>query len=123
MNCRTNVRKPCILSRFAAGRDLLVGGTGQDLLYGGAEGDILIGGLLTYHSESTRAVRLAAFTAIMAEWGRMDREFATRVSCLRGELLDGLNGSYKLISSTVRDDKTVDELFGEEGEDWLFTDL
>jgi hypothetical protein len=102
------------------GRDLLVGGTGYDWLYGGGGEDILIGGLLTYYTESTRTVRQNAFAAIMAEWGRVDRGFAERQASLRGEDSEGLNGSYFLTPSTVRDDKAADELFGEEEENWLF---
>lgn len=64
--------------------------------------------------------RLNVIAAIMAEWGRADRGFVERQASFRGEDAEGLNGGFVLTPSTVRDDKSTDEFFGEEREDWLF---
>jgi Ca2+-binding RTX toxin-like protein len=100
-----------------SGRDLLIGGTGADVLHGDGGDDILIGGTTDYDSN------LTALNAIMAEWGRTDADYATRVKHLSGALSGGLNGSTLLkagTGGTVHDDAAIDTLFGEGGSDWFF---
>ena len=67
-----------------SGRDLLVGGLGADVLHGDGGDDILIGGTTDYDSN------LAALDAIMAEWGRTDADYNTRIKHLNGTLGGGL---------------------------------
>jgi fibronectin-binding autotransporter adhesin len=97
-----------------SGRDLLIGGTGADGLHGAAGGDILIGGTTDYDSN------LTALNAIMAEWGRPDADYVTRVKHLSGTLGGGLNGGLLLTASTVHDDAAGDTLFGGSETDWFF---
>jgi CSLREA domain-containing protein len=99
------------------GRDLLVGGTGADVLHGDGGDDILIGGTTDYDSN------LTALNALMAEWGRTDADYNTRVKHLNGTLSGGLNGGTLLkagTGGTVHDDAAIDTLFGEGGSDWFF---
>jgi hypothetical protein len=100
-----------------SGRDLLVGGTGADVLHGNGGDDILIGGTTDYDSN------LAALAAIMAEWGRTDADYTTRINHLNGTLGGGLNGGYVLTANTVHDDAASDTLYGEGGNDWFFAHL
>jgi hypothetical protein len=97
-----------------SGRDLLIGGTGADTLRAGSGGALLIGGTTDYDAN------LAALLAIMKEWGRTDVDYNTRVKHLSGTLGGGLNGSFRLTSSTVHDDDTIDSLYGGAGLDWFF---
>jgi ELWxxDGT repeat protein len=97
--------------------NLLIGGAGSDALYAGSAGDILIGGTTSYDSN------LTALAYIMAEWGRTDVSYATRVGQLNGSLSRGLNGPYLLGSTTVFDDSTTDVLYGGAGLDWFFAHL
>jgi hypothetical protein len=96
------------------GRDLLIGGLGADVLHGGGGDDILIGGTTAYDGN------LSALNTVMAEWGRTDADYATRVKHLSGTLSGGLNGATLLTASTVHDDDAIDTLFGEGGSDWFF---
>jgi Ca2+-binding RTX toxin-like protein len=100
-----------------SGRDLLIGGLGADVLQGGGGDDILIGGTTDYDSN------LSALNAVMAEWGRTDADYATRVKHLGGTLSGGLNGATLLTASTVHDDAAIDTLFGEGDNDWFFARL
>ena len=59
----------------------------------------------------------------MAEWGRTDVGYATRVGRLNGSLGGGLNGPYRLNASTVHDDNAADLLYGGAGMDWFFAHL
>ncbi len=97
-----------------AGRDLLIGGLGADLLRGGKGDDILIGGTTDHDSNPI------ALNAVMAEWGRTDADYTTRVGHLNGTLGGGANADYLLMPSTAHDDAAVDTLFGEGGTDWFF---
>jgi ELWxxDGT repeat protein len=97
-----------------SGRNLLIGGAGGDTLFAGSAGDILIGGPTSYDAN------LSALAFIMAEWGRTDVDYLTRVKHLNGSLGGGLNGAYLLNSTTVFDDNTVDVLYGGAGMDWFF---
>jgi hypothetical protein len=98
-------------------RDLLVGGSGADVLHGNGGDDILIGATTDYDSD------LAALGAVMAEWGRTDADYATRINHLNGTLSGGLNGAFVLTASTVHDDAAGDTLYGEGGNDWFFARL
>jgi Ca2+-binding RTX toxin-like protein len=100
--------------RGGSGRDLLIGGLGADLLVGAGGDDILIGGTTDFDSN------LTALNAVMAEWGRTDADYATRVKHLSGTLSGGLNGATLLTASTVHDDAAIDTLYGEGGSDWFF---
>jgi hypothetical protein len=96
------------------GRDILIAGTGAGTLEGGSGGDILIGGYTSYDGNIT------ALLAIMAEWGRTDADYNTRIAHLMGTQSGGLNGSYFLNSSTVFDNGLIDVLTGGAGMDWFF---
>ena len=98
-----------------SGRDLLIGGGGGDTLHGNGGDDIVIGNSTDYDSN------LAALNAVMAEWGRTDADYTTRVNHLNGSAGGGLNGGYFLNSATVHDDAAVDQLYGEANIDWFFS--
>jgi hypothetical protein len=97
-----------------SGRDILIAGTGASTLDAGSGDDILIGGYTTYGNNAT------ALIAIMAEWGRTDADYNTRVAHLLGTQPGGLNGSYLLNASTVLDNGVVDALVGGAGMEWFF---
>src|SRR5262249_56295457 len=63
---------------------------------------------------------LNALNAVMAEWGRTDADYTTRVNHLNGSAGGGLNGGYFLNSASVHDDAALDQLYGEAGLDWFF---
>src|SRR5262249_54445050 len=96
-----------------SGRDLLVGGLGADVLHGNGGDDLLIGGTTDHDSN------LAALNAVMAEWGRTDADYQTRVNHLDGTLSGGVSNGSLLTASTVHDDAAIDTLFGEGGSDWF----
>jgi hypothetical protein len=100
--------------KAGSGRDLLVGGLGADVLLGTSGDDDLIGGTTDYDSN------LAALNTVMAEWGRTDAAYQTRVNHLNGTLGGGLNGGLLLTASTVHDDAAIDQLAGGAGRDWFF---
>jgi phospholipase C len=110
------------------GRDLLVGGRGVSRLTAGSGDDILIGGSTSYDLEAvgmTGDAKLAALTAIMAEWGRTDADYPTRVNHLNGSFGGGLNGSSFLNATTVHGDGAADTLIGSTSAsalDWFFVD-
>jgi Ca2+-binding RTX toxin-like protein len=58
------------------GRDLLIGGLGGDYLDGGAGEDLLVGGT-TAHDANRFALQ-----TVMAEWGRTDASYTTRMNHL-----------------------------------------
>ena len=98
------------------GRDVLIGGVGSDNLQGGADDDILIGGT-DVSMEDFNSLAL-----ISAEWSRTDLNAATRMKDLRGVLDGGLNGNVKLTSGWVFEEAGLDQLTGNAGRDWFFTD-
>jgi Ca2+-binding RTX toxin-like protein len=97
-----------------SGRNILIGGGGTDLLFGGDRGNILIGGTTNYDSNVT------ALSSLMAEWGRTDESYRTRVSHLLGTTAGGANGTFYLNPNTVHDDGAFDLLVGGRGRDWFF---
>jgi hypothetical protein len=65
--------------------------------------------------------KLAALYAIMAEWGRTDIDYLTRVNHLNGSLAGGLNGSSYLNPATVHAAAGADTLMGSLNSlDWFF---
>jgi hypothetical protein len=98
-------------------RDLLIAGQGGATLRGNGGQDILIGGTTDYDNN------LVALGAIMAEWGRTDVDFQTRIAHLNGTLAGGANGGELLTAATVHDNGVRDNLFGGGGLDWLFAKL
>jgi hypothetical protein len=58
--------------------------------------------------------------AIMADWGRTDADYNTRIAQLMGTQSGGLNGSYFLNGTTVFDNGLTDALKGGAGMDWFF---
>jgi len=99
------------------GRDILIGGAGQATLQAGASGDILIGGTIAYDNNA------AALAAILAEWGRTDIDYATRIAHLTGSMSGGINGNYLLNTSTVHGTNLADSLYGGNGMDWFFAGM
>lgn len=99
-----------------AGNDVLISGLGADLINGSGGDDIVIGGTTSYDSNQ------AALCAILAEWGRTDATYSTRVAHLQGKRGSGtgLNGSNLLTTATVVDDTAIDDLRGGTGMDWFF---
>jgi Ca2+-binding RTX toxin-like protein len=97
-----------------SGRDLLIGGVGGDTLHGNGGDDLVIGNSTDYDSN------LEALIALLAEWGRTDADYTTRINHLNGSAGGGLNSGYFLNNSTVHDDAAVDQLYGEAGSDWFF---
>jgi Ca2+-binding RTX toxin-like protein len=97
-----------------SGNNILIGGVGVDTLVGGAGDDILIGGDTSWEWSP------ANLGLLMAEWGRADADYATRVAHLMGTAQGGNYGSLTLTSSTVFDDGAADALTGGAGLDWFF---
>lgn len=97
-----------------SGNNLLIGGVGIDTLVGGAGEDLLLGGDTGWEWSP------AYLALLMAEWGRTDIDYATRVAHVLGTLLGGNNGTITLNSNTVYDDSAPDSLTGSAGLDWFF---
>jgi Ca2+-binding RTX toxin-like protein len=97
------------------GRNLLIGGAGADQLIGGSGDDLLIGGSTTYDTNA------AALAGILAEWGRTDVDYATRIGHLKGTQVGGWNGATLLTSSNMYEDWVADTLTGALGQDWFWT--
>ncbi len=95
-----------------SGQDILIGGTGASTLNAGSGQDILIADGTTYDTNVT------ALTALMAEWGRTNETYTTRVAHLNGTLAGGLNGTYKLTSATIITNTNVDTVSSGAGLDW-----
>jgi hypothetical protein len=96
-----------------SGRDILIGGDGADTLTGNGDDDILIAGTTDYDTNEE------ALCALMAEWGRIDETYATRVN----DLINGISSggvTCHLDSSTVHTDAAIDVLTGSSGTDWFF---
>jgi Ca2+-binding RTX toxin-like protein len=98
-------------------RSLLLGGAGNDQLTGGGDDDLLIAGTTSYDTNT------AALLAIVREWKRTDETYTQRISNLRGTTTGGLNGSFFLTATTVKDDGLADTLTGGLGLDWFWASL
>lgn len=104
--------------RGGAGRDFLIGGTGTDSIEGGDDDDLLVSGTISYLSES-KPLNRSAIDSVMAEWSRLDADYATRISNLRNG--GGVNGTTLVNAATVLSDGTaIDTLTGENGQDWFW---
>jgi Ca2+-binding RTX toxin-like protein len=101
------------------GRDLLIGGTGADVIHGNNNEDIVIGGRWSYADDTSGTLSQTALEAVMAEWRRTDIALNARIDHLNGNVGGGLNGPYLFNGSTVLDDGSVDDLFGDTGTDWF----
>jgi len=101
------------------GRDIEIGGSGPSTLHAGNWGDILIGGTTDWDTNA------AALAAVLAEWGRTDADYATRIAHLMngGGLNVTMNGNVLLNSSTVHSDGMTNYLFGGAGLDWFFVGM
>ncbi|MFO0881652.1 MAG: calcium-binding protein [Gemmataceae bacterium] len=99
------------------GNDILIGGADADTLTGGANDDILIGGSTTYDAN------ISALNAIMAEWGRSDVAYATKVARINGTATGGLNGSFRFNDAAITDDVEDTSLLGGDGVDWFLASI
>ncbi len=101
------------------GNDVLIGGAGIDKVYGGlngaatntSDGNILIGDATAYDSSE------AALWTVSQEWNA-PLDYATRITELRSGASNSLD--VALSSSTIANDKAVDQLFAAAGSDWFW---
>lgn len=102
-----------------AGNDLIVGNLGADTIHGGGDGDLIVAGSLYFESK----LPIAAYS-IQSEW-LSARPLQTKADNILGSGVGTRNnGTYFLTpGSTLLDDERVDEIFGDEGDDWLVVDL
>ncbi len=120
-----------VLSAAAnAARSTLVGGTGGDILTGSAARDILIGGVgadrisgnggddIVIAGRTNYDANLVALDRLMATWGNTALNYATRVRRLSTGTLSPT--TPKLRPQTVKDDKVIDTIAGQVGQDWFF---
>lgn len=100
-----------------AGNDLIFGGAGADSLWGGSGEDLIASGLSTFDLDSS------ATFAIRDEW-LSDRDYANRVANLSGtgSGLRANGNTYLLPGATVFNDNAVDQVVGEDDQDWLILD-
>ncbi len=119
-----------ILVGLGGGNSLTVSGTGRNILIGGsgasntldsstATGEnLLIAGKVTFNGSQTN---LAALDSLMAEWSRAGVPFLTRIAHLKGTQAGGLNGIYKLTTTTVTADGGGSTLTGNSsgGDTWF----
>lgn len=97
------------------GRDLIIGGLGVDTILGGDGEDLLLAG------SSNALASKSARDAIMAEWGRTDLPYASRVANLLNG--GGRNGSTLLNRQTYTADPSANTLRGNAGLDLFFGSL
>jgi len=99
------------------GRSLMIGGKGSDTLLGGFDQDLMIGGTTKYDDKQDD------LKAIMKVWANRTKSYSERVSTIQTGVSSG-GKKIALTSSTVVDDRTMDELFGAGEQDWfwLFAD-
>jgi hypothetical protein len=98
------------------GRDIIVAGPGADTVSGGLESDLIL-------AASLSSVAVFKLPAIQAEW-ESHRPLSDRVANLQGTGTgERANGEIFLLpSDLVNDDDAVDQVFGNEGDDWLVVD-
>ncbi len=104
------------LSGGGGGKNILIGGSGADILNGASNQDLLVGARYTLEKNVT------ALLALRSEW-ISSSSYDTRVAHLLGTLGGGLNGSYVLTSTTVKEDSSRDRLLGGTGKDWYFRNI
>ncbi len=107
------------------GNDLLSGGTGSDELYAGIGNDVLIGGdaIDAIHGETGEDLMIGglvthnelALAALLAQWGSA-LSYRSRIDAIEAETFLGHLDSQE----TVFDDYVPDEVFGGDGQDWIF---
>ncbi len=98
---------------------MLIGGAGIDKLYGGlngattngSDGNILIGDSTAYDASE------AALWTVSQEWNA-PLDYTTRITELRNGASNSLG--VALSSSTIANDKAVDQLFAAAGSDWFW---
>jgi hypothetical protein len=98
---------------------VLIGGAGIDKVYGGlngattntSDGNILIGDATAYDTNE------AALWAISQEWNA-PLDYTTRITELRNGASNSLDAA--LSSSTIANDKAIDQLFAAAGSDWFW---
>jgi Ca2+-binding RTX toxin-like protein len=104
-----------------AGKDNLYGGTGRSLLIGGTDSDTLAGGIgdaILIGKNTNFDANDLALSAIMNEWNSA-ANYATRAGHITGKS-GGLNGSYFLNATTIRNDIYKDALIGSSAMDLYF---
>ncbi len=104
-----------------AGKDNLYGGTGRSLLIGGTDSDTLAGGIgdaLLIGKNTNFDANDLAILAIMNEWNSA-ANYATRAGHITGKS-GGLNGSYFLNATTIRNDIYKDSMIGSSAMDLFF---
>ena len=107
----------------ASGNDVLMGGAGRNFLIGGLGADTLIGGYgdsILIGGETGHGWNVSALDQVLAEWGRIDLDYASRIDHLTGTTPGGANGLVTLNAGTVYDDNVADTLTGGPGLDWYF---
>ena len=94
-----------------SGIDFLVGSRGVDTLRAGMGTDLLVGGLWSQSED------LSAIASVMATWTS-----SGSLSQKRSALKSGVGASslYKLNLDTVFDDNVIDQVFGEQQDDWFW---
>jgi len=100
-----------VLTAVGGSRNILLGGAGEDTLNGASGEDLLLG------ARSTLETNVVALIALRNEWVSA-ASFDLRVTHLLGTVSGGLNGDWKLSSTTVKDDAARDLLIGNIGRDW-----
>ena len=96
------------------GADVLVGAGGADTLEGGAGSDLLLAATTNLGNDSVGL-------AYIHEVWRSGSPYADRVAAISGAPGSG-SAPYFLLPSTIVNDSAVDELFGQDDEDWFLYD-
>ena len=91
--------------------DFLVGGRGLDTLRAGMGTDLLVGGLWSQSED------LSAIASVMATW-TSSGSLSQKRSALKSGV--GADGLYKLNLDKVFDDDVIDQVFGEQQDDWFW---
>jgi hypothetical protein len=100
--------------RGGAGNNVLVGGGGLDNIIGGPDSDLIIGGTAFNYDQ-------ASLDAVWLEWTNPNDLFMDKLGHLSGAS-GGLNGTVYLIGGqTVISDGLANNLFGNGGNDWIWT--
>ncbi len=110
--------------RGGSGRDILIGGLGADTIEGLGGDDLLIAGETSYDRDRV------ALLLVQSEWTNTTRNFATRVSNLRGTGTGqrSNNTVFLNITTVFSDSEFVDRLTGDltggpKNQDWFWGEL